>query len=227
MHWYARYTTKNSRMLRVRPIRRRYFNARSNFCRVQTPIPRARPRSALRSRADRNNRSYVLPRSKRLSWLKRCMAKRCLVGHACSPAILASSALLKAQALVIAGRCRANWLEEDGGICLCLPVAEPVERRRNHTSFPAIIEETLLARITVGFALLHQPPNNFGINRTTWKMADLSRVMKDAGQPAGEDVIRKIVKSAGYRWRKARVVLTSRDLSFPKSFNTSNRYSLD
>jgi hypothetical protein len=102
-----------------------------------------------------------------------------------------------------------------------------VERRRNHTSFPAIIEETLLARITVGFALLHQPPNNFGINRTTWKMADLSRVMKDAGQPAGEDVIRKIVKSAGYRWRKARVVLTSRDLSFPKSFNTSNRYSLD
>jgi hypothetical protein len=64
------------------------------------------------------------------------------------------------------------------------------------------------------FALLHQPPNNFGINRTTWKMADLSRVMKDTGQPAGEDVIRKIVKSAGYRWRKARVVLTSRDPEF-------------
>jgi hypothetical protein len=41
-------------------------------------------------------------------------------------------------------------LEEDGGICLCLPIAEPVERRRSHASFPAIIEETLLARITAG-----------------------------------------------------------------------------
>jgi hypothetical protein len=59
------------------------------------------------------------------------------------------------------------------------------------------------------FGLLHQPPSNFGINRTTWKMADLSRVMKDTGQPAGEDVIEKIVKSAGYRWRKARVVSSS------------------
>ena len=64
------------------------------------------------------------------------------------------------------------------------------------------------------FSLLHQPPSNFGINRTTWKMADLSRIMKETGEPAGEDVIRKIVKQAGYRWRKARVVLTSNDPEF-------------
>jgi hypothetical protein len=64
------------------------------------------------------------------------------------------------------------------------------------------------------FSLLHQPPSNFGINRTTWKMADLSRTMKETGEPAGEDVIRKIVKQAGYRWRKARVVLTSNDSEF-------------
>jgi len=49
------------------------------------------------------------------------------------------------------------------------------------------------------FSLLHQPPSNFGINRTTWKMADLSRIMKETGEPAGEDVIREIVKQAGYR----------------------------
>ncbi|QOZ35931.1 IS630 family transposase [Bradyrhizobium sp. CCBAU 53421] len=64
------------------------------------------------------------------------------------------------------------------------------------------------------FSILHQPPANFGINRTTWKMADLVRAMHEAGQPACEDVIRAIVKGAGYRWRKARIVLTSNDPEF-------------
>ncbi|MCL8486238.1 MULTISPECIES: IS630 family transposase [Bradyrhizobium] len=64
------------------------------------------------------------------------------------------------------------------------------------------------------FNILHQPPANFGINRTTWKMADLARVMSETGQPACEDVIRTIVKRAGYRWRKARIVLTSNDPEF-------------
>ncbi|WP_235999940.1 hypothetical protein [Bradyrhizobium uaiense] len=45
-------------------------------------------------------------------------------------------------------------------------------------------------------------------------MADLVRAMREKGQPAGEDVIRAIVKGAGYRWRKARIVLTSNDPDF-------------
>jgi transposase len=69
------------------------------------------------------------------------------------------------------------------------------------------------------FSVLHQPPSNFGINRTTWKMADLSRVMRETGEPAGEEVIRKIVKRAGYRWRKARMVLTSNDPEFSAKLN--------
>jgi transposase len=64
------------------------------------------------------------------------------------------------------------------------------------------------------FHTLHQPPSNFGINRTTWKMKDLSRVLKERGTPAGEDVVRQIIKSAGYRWRRARIVLTSSDPEF-------------
>jgi transposase len=75
------------------------------------------------------------------------------------------------------------------------------------------------------FSVLHQPPSHFGINRTTWKMADLSRIMKDTGEPAGEDVIRKIVKQAGYRWRKARVVLTSNDPEFSEA-RSHSVYSL-
>lgn len=61
------------------------------------------------------------------------------------------------------------------------------------------------------FGLLHQPPSNHGINRTTWVMADLARVLAETGQPVCPGVIRKITKAAGYRWRKARVVLTSAD----------------
>jgi transposase len=66
------------------------------------------------------------------------------------------------------------------------------------------------------FETLHQPPSNFGINRTSWKMADLCTALKRSGQPAGEDVVRKIVRNAGYRWRRARVVLTSADPEFSK-----------
>lgn len=61
------------------------------------------------------------------------------------------------------------------------------------------------------FGILHEPPSNYGINRTTWIMPDLSRVLRETGQPAGPEVIRKITKAAGYRWRKARKVLTSTD----------------
>ena len=34
------------------------------------------------------------------------------------------------------------------------------------------------------FSVLHQPPSNFGINRTTWTMRELSRVMNELAQPA-------------------------------------------
>jgi transposase len=61
------------------------------------------------------------------------------------------------------------------------------------------------------FRILHEPPSNYDINRTTWIMPDLRRVLREEGQPACPDVIRKITKAAGYHWRKARKVLTSTD----------------
>jgi len=42
-------------------------------------------------------------------------------------------------------------------------------------------------------------------------MADLTRVLREKAQPACPDVIRRTTKAAGYRWRKARIVLTSSD----------------
>lgn len=64
------------------------------------------------------------------------------------------------------------------------------------------------------FRTLHEPPTKYGINRTSWIMPDLSRVLGDAGFPAGRDVIRQITRAAGYKWRKARVQLTSQDPAY-------------
>ncbi len=61
------------------------------------------------------------------------------------------------------------------------------------------------------FSLLHEPPSNYNINRTTWRMADFKEILAKKGHPACPDVIRTITKNAGYRWRKARLVLTSQD----------------
>ncbi len=61
------------------------------------------------------------------------------------------------------------------------------------------------------FSLFHTPPSTYSINRTTWRMADLQEVLRRQGLPLCKDVIRTIFKEAGYKWRSARVVLTSRD----------------
>lgn len=61
------------------------------------------------------------------------------------------------------------------------------------------------------FTLLHEPPSAVGINRTTWRMADLTQVLRQRGTPVCAQVVREITRSAGWRWRRARRVLTSTD----------------
>ena len=61
------------------------------------------------------------------------------------------------------------------------------------------------------FALLHTPPSAHGINRSTWRLNDLRRVLSDNGVHLSKDMIPAIIKEAGYKWRTARVVLTSKD----------------
>jgi transposase len=61
------------------------------------------------------------------------------------------------------------------------------------------------------FAVLHAPPSSYGVNRSTWRMEDLGRIMGENGLPISRVNIRKILKSAGYRILKAKRVLTSND----------------
>jgi transposase len=61
------------------------------------------------------------------------------------------------------------------------------------------------------FATLHTPPSAYGINRTSWKMDDLHRVLAEKGCGMSRQTIRAIVRKAGCKWRRARRVLTSKD----------------
>jgi len=64
------------------------------------------------------------------------------------------------------------------------------------------------------FKLLHSPPSSHGINRTTWRMTDLHMMLRKQGTPTSLTVIRQVIRAAGYKWRRARVVLTSRDPNY-------------
>ena len=61
------------------------------------------------------------------------------------------------------------------------------------------------------FKILHSPPSDFGFNRTTWKRDDLREALKTTGVSLSKRDIRSIIKAAGYRWLKAKKVLTSKD----------------
>ena len=61
------------------------------------------------------------------------------------------------------------------------------------------------------FSILHTPPSVYSINRTSWKMTDLHRVLLDKGHRISEKRLHRLIKRAGFRWRKAKVVLTSTD----------------
>jgi len=61
------------------------------------------------------------------------------------------------------------------------------------------------------FSLLHSPPSAHGINRSSWKMDDIHRILAENGHGISRQKIRAILKNAGFKWRKARRVLTSND----------------
>jgi transposase len=61
------------------------------------------------------------------------------------------------------------------------------------------------------FRLLHEPPSLNGINRSVWRLIDLRHALELQGLSACHETILQVIKSAGYRWRSAKVVLTSTD----------------
>ena len=79
-----------------------------------------------------------------------------------------------------------------------------------HRKYPPVTEELRQAL----FRTLHTPPHEYGLNRTTWRITDLIEVLTDRGFALNEPTASRLIREAGYRWRKARVVLTSNDPKF-------------
>lgn len=73
------------------------------------------------------------------------------------------------------------------------------------------------------FALLHSPPHDHGVNRTSWRMDDIIRVMHQQGVILGKDIVRRIIKDAGFRFRAAKRVLTSTDPEYKKKLTEITR----
>jgi transposase len=61
------------------------------------------------------------------------------------------------------------------------------------------------------FKILHTPPQSFGFNRTTWRMPDLKQILSKQGLTISAVNIRQIIRKAGFRFRKAKKMLTSND----------------
>jgi len=69
------------------------------------------------------------------------------------------------------------------------------------------------------FELLHSPPGQFNINRTSWKLGDIRACLEKRGIDISKHTIRRIMKNAGYSWKKARIVLTSNDPDYRRKLN--------
>lgn len=103
---------------------------------------------------------------------------------------------------------------------------EGVTGLRDRSSRPKVSRTSLTDREGVKdqlFRILHAPPSEYGFNRTTWKFSDLHQALEQSGVRIGRHAIRKIVKDAGYRWLKAKKVLTSNDPDYRSKLDRIHR----
>lgn len=61
------------------------------------------------------------------------------------------------------------------------------------------------------FALLHAPPSQHNINRTSWRLTDICQCLLKQGISVSHNSISRIVKTAGFEWSRVAEVLTSND----------------
>ena len=77
------------------------------------------------------------------------------------------------------------------------------------------------------FRILHAPPSDYGINRTTWKLDDIHRVMCEMGLPIWKHGITLIIRNAGYTFTKAKKVLTNNDPNYREKLSAITRILAD
>jgi len=92
---------------------------------------------------------------------------------------------------------------------------------RANTQRQKLVEREDIKEIV--FKTLHSPPSECGFNRTTWIFEELQAAIAESGTKVGLHTIRKIIKNEGYRWLKAKKVLTSKDPEYRDKLNSIHR----
>jgi len=108
----------------------------------------------------------------------------------------------------------AKWVRrfQQGG-CACLFDRSSRPHRSPRQLSPQRSDDDCKAFLV---SVLHRPPSEFGINRSSWRIVDLHRVLREKGLPLSGARLRRAMRSTGFKWRKARVVLTSRDPEYAR-----------
>ncbi len=73
------------------------------------------------------------------------------------------------------------------------------------------------------FSMIHSPPSEHNINRTSWRLEDICRCLFQQGIHVSKNLVSNIIRGAGYTWRKAKMVLTSNDPNTGKNRIASNQ----
>ena len=81
------------------------------------------------------------------------------------------------------------------------------------------------------FSILHAPPSSYGINRTSWRIEDITRILRQTGLRICKDVVSKIIKRCGISvsesqegFDKLRSKLSSEGRSHPSNSANSGRH---
>ena len=91
---------------------------------------------------------------------------------------------------------------------------------RDPARSPKCVSEGVNAAL---FKVLHYPPSSYGFARTNWRAIDLKAAMATEGVVTSLWTIRRAIRQAGYRWKKAKVSLTRND---PRYLEKVKRISL-
>jgi hypothetical protein len=84
----------------------------------------------------------------------------------------------------------------------------PQKRGPKHKVKPAEEEKQCRDHL---FSILHSPPKDYDIHRTSWRLQDLLSVLKSKEININKPALRKILRVEGYKFKNARKVLTSTD----------------
>lgn len=88
-------------------------------------------------------------------------------------------------------------------------IAGGIDGLLGRKSKPRLVDDVAFTKAL--FTLLHEPPSLSGFNRTSWRLDDLRQALSTQGIKVCKDIISKAIHKAGFRWRSAKVVLTSND----------------